>query len=296
MIKAGLSIGSCRLCGEKRRLRRSHVIPKFVVKWLKATSATGFVRQGVNRNKRSQDTQKVNLLCDECEGRFSRWEKQFAQKIFYPFHDGTLEPVEYDTWLLKFVVSVSWRGFVTTSHLLPAARLPSWAEVAQRWEKYLLDESPDPGPNAHHLFLSGATGQSDIQLPAGWNLYGMRSVDMTPACSQTEAFMYTNLPGVVLCSWVEPADPRGWINTKVESRGRIADQQVVHHQGFIEFAVRRVSELAGVGAPLSERQKQVTRASIEGNPKRVAESETLRMVQLDQRLTTGSSQMQRDER
>jgi len=39
--------GICSLCKQNKEIRRSHIIPRFVSKWLKTTSATGFLR-GVN--------------------------------------------------------------------------------------------------------------------------------------------------------------------------------------------------------------------------------------------------------
>lgn len=36
--------GVCKLCGSNGELKLSHFIPKFVGKWVKETSATGYVR------------------------------------------------------------------------------------------------------------------------------------------------------------------------------------------------------------------------------------------------------------
>jgi hypothetical protein len=289
------TIGKCRLCGEERELLQSHVIPKFVIEWLKSTSATGFLRQGIDRNRRSQDIQRFRLLCSECEKRLSVWEKRFAEEIFRPFHAGELEPLRYDDWLLKFVVSVSWRGFIVTHHLPRGARLLSWNKVADGWREYLLERAPDPGPNTHHLFLAGAVAQAEIELPRDWNFYRMRSVDMTPAYSQTEGFMYTNLPGIILCSWFEPPDPPGFVNTKVYAQGIIDEDQIVHHQGFCEFAFNRVEHVRSMATTLSRRQKEVMRRSLSRDLQRLANSESLRIVQLDQGLNAHERGPETDE-
>jgi hypothetical protein len=47
--------GTCALCGENKKLRMSHIIPNFVFKWMKETSATGFLRSAENPKKRLQD-------------------------------------------------------------------------------------------------------------------------------------------------------------------------------------------------------------------------------------------------
>ena len=41
----------CALCHESKELKESHFIPKFVGKWLKKTSATGYLRNVDNINK-----------------------------------------------------------------------------------------------------------------------------------------------------------------------------------------------------------------------------------------------------
>ena len=39
-----MALGTCALCGQQKDLRKSHIVPRFVGKWLKSTSATGFLR------------------------------------------------------------------------------------------------------------------------------------------------------------------------------------------------------------------------------------------------------------
>jgi hypothetical protein len=73
----------CRLCGATKELQESHILPGFVFRWMKATSATGYLRFGQQPNLRVQDGLKLLLLCGDCEGRFNHWETQFANKIFH---------------------------------------------------------------------------------------------------------------------------------------------------------------------------------------------------------------------
>ena len=54
--------GICALCKDETNLKESHLIPKFVGKWLKRTSATGYLRDIKNINKRQQDIFKEYLL------------------------------------------------------------------------------------------------------------------------------------------------------------------------------------------------------------------------------------------
>ena len=101
----------CALCKKIKDLKESHIIPKFVGEWLKETSATGYLRDGASPNLRKQDIIKEHLLCHECEENLSKYEKRFSEEIFVPFHSGKREFL-YDDWLIKFIISMSWRVFI----------------------------------------------------------------------------------------------------------------------------------------------------------------------------------------
>ncbi len=65
------SVTTCALCEQAAPLEVGHIVPAFVVKWVKQTSATGYLRLGASPNRREQDGFKVPLLCGACEDRFS---------------------------------------------------------------------------------------------------------------------------------------------------------------------------------------------------------------------------------
>ena len=75
--------GFCSLCEHDRDLQESHIIPKFVGKWLKKTSATGFLVNANHASKRVQDLITLNLLCRDCEERFSKFETYFAKGLIF---------------------------------------------------------------------------------------------------------------------------------------------------------------------------------------------------------------------
>ena len=104
--------GQCLLCHETRELRRSHIIPKFVSDWQKASSATGYIRNAKAINVRFQDGDKERWLCDDCEGRLNVWETPTATHVFHPCNRRDPIPYEYGPWLLKFAISVSWRSML----------------------------------------------------------------------------------------------------------------------------------------------------------------------------------------
>ena len=103
---------TCQLCLKKKDLQDSHILPKFIYAWLKNTSATGYMRSLLAPNLRIQDGVKKKLLCLDCERLFATYEKQFAENIFFPYHNDPSVVVRYNEYFLKFSVSLTWRVFI----------------------------------------------------------------------------------------------------------------------------------------------------------------------------------------
>ncbi len=122
-------------------LRKSHIIPKFVGKWLKATSATGFLRLATDPVNRAQDLPVLPLLCASCEQLFSKSELYFASQIFFPFHEKGKKDIAYDENLLYFLISLSWRSLKSSyseqSNYHPWIK-PYLNKAEVVWRKFLL--------------------------------------------------------------------------------------------------------------------------------------------------------------
>jgi hypothetical protein len=91
-------ISLCKLCEKNNDLKVSHVLPRFLGKYLKDTSATGFLT-AVDENgnpSRSQDLYKRRLLCGQCESVLNEAETFFADKVFYPFKKDELKSIPVD--------------------------------------------------------------------------------------------------------------------------------------------------------------------------------------------------------
>ncbi|WKT57182.1 hypothetical protein QVH35_06995 [Candidatus Nitrosotenuis chungbukensis] len=99
-------ISTCALCLQEGTLRESHIIPKFVGKWIKETG-TGYLVSAEDGAKRVQDITKLHLLCGNCEEKFSKLEKYFADNIFFPFHNDKIRTFDYDENFEKFIISLS---------------------------------------------------------------------------------------------------------------------------------------------------------------------------------------------
>lgn len=111
MVVNDCKYGNCALCGKERELKLSHIKPKFEFKALKKNALTGNIRRSDKPNLRTQDGLKIYLLCEDCEQRFSKLEKRFADNIYHPIrvkeHEFTYS-YEGD-WIKRYLISVAWR-------------------------------------------------------------------------------------------------------------------------------------------------------------------------------------------
>lgn len=78
------NLTKCALCGKETQLELSHTVPKMAVRTLKKT-AIGNIRSTENPNKTIQDSEKLYILCGDCEDLFSEKETWFANKVFHPY-------------------------------------------------------------------------------------------------------------------------------------------------------------------------------------------------------------------
>ena len=170
------SLNECPLCHRNLPLQKSHIIPKFFGKELKKRSNSQTLIDGINpqKNPNPQDTSKEFLLCHQCEQRFSKWETRFRNKVM-PTNQSLLAPIHYEDWMLKFLVSVSWRvltylkyapsyaaGAATNNELLEfvPALAPGYHNEAvnalEIWRLFLLGNTTSVSPfNQQLLILNG---------------------------------------------------------------------------------------------------------------------------------------------
>ncbi len=139
----------CRLCQQDRPLRDSHIIPRFVSRWLLETSPTRGLRDLTTPNRRRQDAPTMPFLCWDCEQVFSPWEGKFAELLFLPLHRNESDSFTYGTWGLKFASSVMWRVLVESLERGRGRLTPEQARLAgvaaQTWRAFLLGKVRHPG-------------------------------------------------------------------------------------------------------------------------------------------------------
>jgi hypothetical protein len=203
----------CKLCKKNDQLKISHVLPRFLGKYLKETSATGFLTAvDVNgKPSRSQDLYKRYLLCDQCESVLNEAETFFADKIFYPFKKNELQAIPEDDRLGKFAISVSLRA-LWIMQFVEHPLADRWKDQLQgletEWRNYLL-KTPTfaKGNHSHHILLCNEAILA-VGLKNSPNL--IHSVLRTSAYYLFEkfekAYVLANLAGVQVISMISPPE------------------------------------------------------------------------------------------
>jgi hypothetical protein len=251
----------------------SHLIPRFAVKWLKKTSATGYLRSLLS-GKRQQETKRQYLLCSQCEQLLGRDEKRFSERIFIPYQ---AEPrptsFAYEEWLQRFLVGLHWRALVT-SDPVPEKVRPVFAAAVERWRQYLLGQVPDPGATEFHLQFVDVIDHSTFSAPKKINWYMARAFDATPIFTPSgyDALFYVKLPRLILLAFISPRDPKeeDWNGTQV------ATQVVIQ--------VKRAKALDDAPPTLTERQKQKLFEQAMANPQVFLNSDSFQVHLADRRL------------
>lgn len=280
--------GRCKLCGEQRGLQASHVMPAFVTRWLRNSSATGHIRFNRSPNKRVQDSEKRYWLCQQCEQKFSAWEKAFSKKIFLPINDDSRHIAPYSDWLLKFCVSISWRSLLFMSEeggldTLSEAQKTVAREALETWAEFLKGSVRHPGKFEQHFLPLDAVGNStDRNLPANINRYLLRTIGIDVVQSSDTTFVYSKLCKFVIFGFIDVKHPQQWEGTKVRVGGGVIGPRkyALPHQlrGYI---VEKANQVAALHRGMSENQRKVIDATMWRDLDRVASSGTFEAMRHD---------------
>jgi hypothetical protein len=285
-------LAQCRLCGQSAELRSSHIVPAFVFKWIKETSATGFLRFGQEPNKREQDGYRDDLLCASCEGRLNQWETRFANEIFYPLMNDGGKRVPYGDWLLKFCVSVSWRVLLMMQKNnllghLSADQIAAAQSALDRWSMFLLDQTPHPGSfQQHFLPLDALEETSKFKAPPNFNRYILRTVHIDVVRGETTAFVYSKLGKLIIIGFIELNKPNAWIGSKVHVRnGVVAPQSFTVPSQFGGYLKTASEGFATVYNEISDVQREKIDVAMWNNIPRVLGSGSVGAMTLDVKMS-----------
>ena len=277
--------GECKLCGALGELKLSHFIPKFVGKWVKETSATGYVRLTHNINKRAQDIAKDYWLCGSCEQLFSGWEREFANRIFYPFVKDETDTASYGDWLAKFCASLSWRTLSYIRFMNPKSE----EEIDEKetammlgLASFILGKTNNLGIYEQHLYPLDPIDSTNTDVPENINRYFLRNMHMDVLSGNGNIMVYTKLPKFIILGLAGHSESKMLRSSRVSiSGGKIAPQTYHWPTGFAEYLFGKAKVVGELYRTISSSQQAIIDKSIKSNPDRVATSGTFAAFQHD---------------
>jgi hypothetical protein len=286
---------TCALCGANAPLLASHIVPKFVYRFMRRTSP-GLIRDTQSPNELHQDGPTLPLLCEECEGLFSTWETPFAREVFLPLHENRVEGVpsfRYGPWALKFATSISWRTVqFHRAHAqdgrprhLSAEQQALLDRAEETWVSFMRGTAANPGIFEQHIYPLDTLESGPASLPVGINPYLLRSVDMDVVAAPGTVFVYTKMLRLMVIGFVQIADERDWHGGKLHVRKGLLGTRTYRMPGrMLEYFSRRVEAVAVAQRSLSPRQRARTRRLIDRNLDRLVGTEIFRATDADVHL------------
>lgn len=247
----------CRLCKNVKPLQESHIIPKFIFDWMKRTGP-GYLRSAGTPNIRRQDGIRERLFCADCEQILSREERVFAERIFTPLTSRPASSIPYESFLMRFLVSVMFRVIVSKMYGgRPSTDYDRQLNEARgEWRKYLLGKGDLLRYDRIHLIVTDILADR-VQPVIGLNQYLARSVDATLAMSTTGCAVYAKFARFMVWAEITAFDQNMWHNTRiVNGSGVLVLPQEVRDGRFGNFLIDRAKggwELYRRG--ISERQQ-----------------------------------------
>jgi len=280
--------GICKLCKTNGTLKESHFIPKFIGKWVKQTSITGYIRDKNQIHKRAQDIAKEYWLCGSCESLFSGWEREFANKVFYPFVDKDVSVAAYDDWMPKFCASLSWR---TLSYIRSKnnrnERSPEYNEHCDLAEehlgKYLLGTESNLHQYEQHVFpLEPISSTTETGLPTNINRYFLRTMAMDIIGNKNDIYIYTKLPCFIILGIIKAKAPRKMRSSRISlSSNKISPRDYYFPDGFINYLVDKANEIADIQEKIPEKHKEKFSEHMKKHPEKTVNSKLFKAFEHD---------------
>jgi hypothetical protein len=271
--------GICKLCKKESNLELSHFIPKFVGKWVKKTSITGFLREKNEIDKRAQDLAKEYWLCGECEDLFSTWETLFANNVFYPFVDKEQSVSSYGSWLSKFCASLSWRTLTyirskNNNENKPEEYYRTLDKAEESLSNFILGKTDNLNQYEQHLFPLERIESTDFSgMSKNINRYFLRIVSMDIIGNSKNLFVYTKLPSFMLIGFINVEKPKLMRTSRIALKsGKLSPRNYHWPDGFIDYIVEKSNEITELSDKISPKQQAKIEEFIKNNPEKAANS------------------------
>ena len=206
-----LNVMKCELHEVEAKLCESHIIPKFVYKWMKETGS-GRLRQVGTKNKPMLDGIKKHMLCKDCEDKFSKYEKRFNENIFLPYLADNNISIENNIDLKYFIISVLWRILRLFKDDGTVYNFKNSLDAAEiEWRNFLLNNTPIKEYENQHFILI----DDGYWISQKTDLYFSRAVDIEIAQSEECCFVYAKFSRFMLIGEITGFTSGDFENTNI---------------------------------------------------------------------------------
>lgn len=277
--------GVCKLCKKEAQLELSHFIPKFIGKWLKKSSITGYLRDGNQVSKRQQDIAKEYWLCGSCEDLFSTWERSFSLKIFYPYIEDSSLVTSYGNWLSKFAASLSWRSLTyVRSKNKDETHSQDYLDTLEAAEKnlgdFLLGKANNLYEFEQHIYPLDVIESTSIDnLPTNINRYFLRAIAMDIVGNSQGTFIYTKLPSFIVIGVVKSKQSKEMRSSRVAiGGGIISPRQYVFPDGFGGYIIDAAKKVSDLYDQIPDEQLAKIEKYVVDNPDKVIDSKLFEAI------------------
>lgn len=280
-------ISTCKLCGTEAKLEVSHFIPKFIGKWSKKTSITGYFRHTKSPSKRVQDLHKQYWLCGSCEDLFSDWERLFSQKVFYPMVDKGVKTVTYGDWMAKFAASLSWRTLTLIRSESQAEHSQKYLEAINAAEQglgdFLLGKSNNLYSYEQHVYPVGAfESDGGLYFPSNINRYLLRTIGMDIIGTDSQIYIYTKLPTFIFIGVIKSDHSKDMRSSRLSLKGgTLGPKTYVFPPGFYDYLVESAQKLSDIYDSIPEDQLRKINDYVLNNPEKAKNSKLFEAIKHD---------------
>lgn len=259
-----MSINNCRLCGSPQTVN-SHIIPKFIIRWMNKTG-TGRLRQLGSPNIPVQDGLVKKLLCSECEARFSKAERYFANNFFFPVANSNQSEIVYDHNVKYFIISALWRILVVDffKELEDSSWKETLQEIERQWSDFLLLDRPIKTESFGEIHLlvgvdviENATSSPAPEFEEDFTRYMARMIDGGAPYNDDMLLFFYKIPRFLFIFPIINVDTSGFLNSKIHEKGIYNSESVkINSPLIVNYFRERMIVINDTKNNISENQKK----------------------------------------
>ena len=274
-------IGKCKLCDDEKQLCESHIIPKFIYRWIKSTSPTSYMRKMSNPDIRIQDGHKYHLLCKECEDKFSKYEKLFSQKHFHPSIDELRTNIDYKDEIFYFVSSILWRFLIVNIDRYKDSPYYEKLLICESQLKCFLIEFKYPYDfDRVYVMLTNYVYDAPDHLK-GLNQFFTRTIDSQIIYDEECCFFYLQIPFFIFIGDIHGIKEIDFENSKIHPSGGNFNTYLMKAlsdpiASFMENRIKFIDNMK-----VSEKQQNIIQNDFKKNLDKINEKKGFQTVIID---------------